>query len=307
MKPDLEMVQVRDDQSFKIWSHGYPFRTVRWHFHPEYELHLVTATQGNRYVGDHIGAFEVGDLVLVGPNLPHNWISDVRDGETVAERCLILQFTDEFITGCLALLPELRPLQGLLADSGRGVLFERRVTERVHPLMRELLTASGARRITLFMEVLEVLGRAERLSALSSAGFRPDPPAYRSTAINLALQHIGLNFTQDLNETALAKLTRQSPSAFSRSFRKHTGMTFVQYVNSLRIELACQHLSQADLSITDICYEVGFHNVSNFQPPVPRRQGHAALAFPKPPARRANARRGGVTIPSPNNPRQERP
>jgi len=82
--------------------------------------------------------------------------------------------------------------------------------------------------------------------------------------VNLVLQHIGRNFTRDLREADLAKLSRRSVSTFSRSFRKHTGMTFVQYVNSLRVELACQHLSQADLTITDICYAVGFNNVSNF-------------------------------------------
>ena len=264
MKPDLEMVQVRDDQSFKIWSHGYPFRTVRWHFHPEYELHLVTATEGDRYVGDHIGAFAPGDLVLVGPNLPHNWISNVPAGEVVAERCLVLQFTQEFITGCLAILPELRFLRQLLDNARRGLLFERCIADQVALLMRELLSATAGHRIVLLMKILDVVGTARRVTALSSASFCPDEPAYRSTAMNLILQHIGLNFTRQLSEAELAKLSRQSVSALSRSFRKHTGVTFVQYVNALRIELACQHLSQADLTITEICYEVGFQNVSNF-------------------------------------------
>ena len=286
VEPHLEMVQVRDDQSFKIWSHGYPFRTVRWHFHPEYELHLVTATQGDRYVGDHVGAFHPGDLVLVGPNLPHNWISDVRGGEAVDERCLVLQFTEEFITGCIALMPELRVLLPLLADARCGLLFPPGVAERVTPLMRALLGASAGRRVTLFMEIMDVLGQAERPAQLASISFRPDPPAYRSTAMNIALQHIGLNFTRDLGETDLAKLARQSVSTFSRSFRKHTGMTFVQYVNALRIELACQHLGQADLAITDICYEVGFRNVSNFN-----RQFLAAKGMP--PSRFRSLQRAG--------------
>ena len=264
MEPDLELVQVRDDQSFKIWSHGYPFRTVRWHFHPEYELHLVTATEGDRYVGDHIGPFRAGDLVFVGPNLPHNWISDIPEGESVEERCLVLQFTREFITACMATFPELRFAQPLLNEAFRGIRFDARVAERVGPLMRDLLEASGARRIAIFIGILDVLGHAEQRTPLASIGFQPNPSAYLSTTMNLVLQHIGRNFTGDLSETDLAKLSRQSVSTFSRSFRKHTGMTFVQYVNSLRIELACQHLSQADLTVTDICYAVGFNNVSNF-------------------------------------------
>ena len=264
LTPDLEVVQVRDDQSFKIWSHGYPFRTVRWHFHPEYELHLVTASEGNRYVGDHIGAFRTGDLVLVGPNLPHNWITDLPAGQTVEERSLILQFTEGFAGSCIAVFPELRFLRRTLEAAHRGLLFGPGVAIRVEPMMRELLDATEGRRVALLIAILDVLGHAPPPLPLASIGFRSDVPSYLSTTMNLVLQHIGRNFTRELGETELARLSRQSISTFSRSFRKHTGMTFVQYVNSLRIELACQHLSQTDLAITEICYEVGFGNVSNF-------------------------------------------
>ncbi len=264
MEPDLELVQVRYDQSFKIWSHGYPFRTVRWHFHPEYELHLVTSTTGVRYVGNHIGPFAAGDLVFIGPNLPHNWISDVPAGDTVAERCLVLQFTAEFVTACLATFPELRFLQRLLEDSQRGIRFSAEVAQRVEPLMRGLLTADGAQRITLLLSILDQIARDEQQVLLSGPGFQPDQAAYLSKTMNVVLQYIGRNLTSELNETALARLSRQSVSAFSRAFRKHTGMSFVQYVNSLRIELACQHLGQDEFTITDICYAVGFNNVSNF-------------------------------------------
>ena len=264
MEPDLELVQVRDDQSFKIWSHGYPYRTVRWHFHPEYELHLVTATEGHCYIGDHIGPFRTGDLVFVGPNLPHNWISDVPAGASVDERCLVLQFTDGFMAACLATFPELRFVEPLLRDAFRGVRFDPALSEQVRPLMAELLGAQGGRRIVLFVEILDLIGRCPARTPLASAGFRADPSGYMTTAMNTVLQHIGKNFTKDLNEAELAGLARQSISGFSRSFRKHTGVNFIQYVVSLRIELACQHLTQDDLSITEICYEVGFNNVSNF-------------------------------------------
>lgn len=151
MEPDLELVQVCDDQSFKIWAHGYPFRTVRWHFHPEYELHLVTNTNGDRSVGDHIGPFVAGGLVLFGPNLPHNSISDVPAGQTVEERCLVLQFSGAFMANCIRVMPELSLLQLTLQDAFRGVYFEARTAERVGPLMRFLPTAGNMRRIALFM------------------------------------------------------------------------------------------------------------------------------------------------------------
>lgn len=264
MKPDLELVQVRQDQSFKVWSHGYPYRTVRWHFHPEYEIHLVTSTSGNRYVGDHIGPFGVGDLVLVGPNLPHNWISDVAPGETVEERCLVLQFTEEFIVSCVTTFPELRFVERMLKSAEHGIKFGSALRERIEPLMRALLQAEGAKRITLFIEILDVLSHDAAHTQLASSNFRLDPSVYMSAAINSVLDHVGRNITRELSEADLARLNGQSVSSFCRSFRKHTGLTFVQYINAMRVELACQHLTQDDLTITEICYEIGFNNVSNF-------------------------------------------
>lgn len=265
VEPDLEVVQIRPGESFAAWSHGYPFRTVRWHFHPEYELHLVVATRGRYFVGDFIGEFEPGNLVLTGPNLPHNWVSHVPKNTTVPLRCRIVQFTEQFIAGMQAALPELSALQPLLEKSRRGVLFSAEVSSRVAPLMHELMDAKGVRRIELFLLILGQLCRGQRDEVLASANYLPDPSGYMSAGINKALAFLRGNLTQPFTEAELAAIAGQSTSAFSRSFRKHTGMSLVQYVKRLRINLACQILmSDEQAPITDICYEVGFNNLSNF-------------------------------------------
>lgn len=265
MEPDLEVVQIRPGESFAAWSHGYPFRTVRWHFHPEYELHLVVATRGRCFVGDFIGEFEPGNLILTGPNLPHNWVSDIPKGTTVPLRCRIVQFTEQFIGGLQAALPELAALQPLLEKSRRGVLFSEETSRQVAPCMRELMDARGVRRIELFLLIVGLLTRGHDARALASASYLPDPSGYMSAGINKALAFLRENLTQPFTEAELAGIAGQSTSAFSRTFRKHTGMSLVQYVKRLRINLACQILmSDEQAPITDICFEVGFNNLSNF-------------------------------------------
>ena len=76
-------------------EHGFPNPLVRWHYHEEYELHLIVASRGKVFVGDYIGQFEPGHLVLTGPRLPHNWIStEGVPAEGVALRDVVLQFPD---------------------------------------------------------------------------------------------------------------------------------------------------------------------------------------------------------------------
>jgi AraC-like DNA-binding protein len=264
LQPDLELVAVPRDESFKVWSHGYPYRTVRWHFHPEYEIQVITSTTGKYFVGDFIGSFEPGNLVMTGPNLPHNWVSNVPHGERVDERCLILQFDAEVIAQAIKAFPELKRVECLLDASRWGVLFTPKTGAAAEPIMREMLGAQGMRRITLFLALLDLLVQGTEQVKLASAAYRADPSHYAETRINHVLSYIGKNLSQELRETELAELAGQSASAFSRYFRRHTGVPFVQYVNRLRINLACQLLMSGELSITDICYQVGFNNLSNF-------------------------------------------
>ncbi len=286
--PDLELVEVPRNGSFKVWSHGYPFRTVRWHFHPECEIHLITATTGRAFVGDHIGTFEPGNLVLTGPNLPHNWISDVPAGTTVGERCLVLQFTAEFASGMAALFPEMAFLGALVAEAARGVEFAPDTGFAARPIMEELLTAAGSRRLELLFALLGLLQADARRRPLASAGYRP-APVDASQPLNHVLAHIGRNLGHDLRETDLAALSGYSPSAFCRAFQRHTGMTFVSYVNSLRISRACELLIGSERRIIDICFEVGFSNLSNFN-----RQFLAQKAMP--PSAFRNHHRGQAAL-----------
>jgi AraC-like DNA-binding protein len=263
-QPDLEWVAVPRDESYKIWSHGYPYRTVRWHYHPEYEIHLITSTSGSYFVGDYIGSFEPGNLVMTGTNLPHNWVSNVPEGSRIDERCLVLQFDADFVTRAIEVFPEFKNVKFLLDASSRGLLFSPKLGAAAEPIMREMLAARGLRRVTLFITLLDLLMQNVERVALSSATYRADPERYAESRINLMLSYIAKNLSRELRETELAEIAGQSASAFSRYFRRHTGVPFVQYVNRLRINLACQLLTSGELTITDICYRVGFNNLSNF-------------------------------------------
>ena len=274
MKPDLELVQIGRAESFKAWEHGVPFRTVRWHFHPEFELHHVVATQGRYFVGDFIGGFGPGNLVLTGPNLPHNWVSHLPAGAEVPLRGRVLQFSEPFIRDASRLLPELACVQPVLELSRRGALFPPETAARVGPMMADLIRSSDVRRLELFMAILGALCRAPDVRPLTSESYHPDPSGFMATGINEAIAHISDHLTEPFSETDLAAISRLSPSGFSRSFKRHTGMALSQYVNRLRINLASQLLmSEGGMSITEVCFASGFTNLSNFNRQFLRQKG----------------------------------
>ncbi|SNY92942.1 Helix-turn-helix domain-containing protein [Cohaesibacter sp. ES.047] len=265
MQPDLELVHIRKDESFAAWQHGYPFRTVRWHYHPEYEIHLVVSTTGKFYIGDHIGHFAPGQLVMTGPYLPQNWISNIPKDKFERRRSQVIQFPESFIEATLEVVPEMDAFRTLLSRSRRGLLFDNETGKALEPIMSELMDARGIKRIALFCEVVDRLVHAPEPQILASLNFQIEMGSAEDTGVNRAIHYLRENLTSPITEAELAELTGQSASSFSRSFKRHTGMTLVRYKNQLRIDLACHMLlTDPDTRVADICFEVGFANLSNF-------------------------------------------
>lgn len=264
MSPDLELVHTRQDESFRAWVHDYPHTVAKWHFHPEYEVHVITASSGKFFVGDFIGDFGPGNLVLTGPNLPHNWVSNLGADEHVGARDLVLQFSRPFADRMLGAIPELSPLQDLLEGAARGLQFPDALGRSLIPLMQDLAQASGARRVVLMMSVLEQLASSRERRPLAGPGYDLDAQRHMSSTINQVLSCIRQNLGGNLRESDVAELAGMSVSSFTRFFKRHTGCTFIQYQNGLRLNEACELLMCTELSVTEVCYRVGFNNHSNF-------------------------------------------
>lgn len=265
MKPDLELVQICHGQSFTAWEHGLPYHTVRWHFHPECEIHYVVTTTGRYFVGDFIGEFGPGNLVMTGPNLPHNWVSSVEPGTIIPLRNRVVQFPERFLTDIINVFPELAEFGRILGLSRRGALFSAKTSAKAGPLFAELMNARGGRRAVLFTDLLATLAEDRQVKSLASTSYHPDPSGFMSAGVNKALAFINDNLLRQFSEADLAECADLSTTAFSRSFKRHTGLGVVQYINRLRINLACQLLmNEPDMNVTEICFATGFNNLSNF-------------------------------------------
>ena len=244
--------------------HDYPHTVAKWHFHPEYEVHVITASTGKFFVGDFIGDFAPGNLVLTGPNLPHNWVSNLGAGHSVASRDLVLQFSRPFVDRLLGAIAELAPLQMLLDGAARGLQFPDALGLVITPAMQELAVAQGARRVVLMLTVLEQLASCEERRLLAGPGYDVNAQRHMSSTINQVLSYIRQNLGSNLRETDVAELAGMGVSSFTRFFKRHTGCTFIQYQNGLRLNEACELLMCTELSVTEVCYRVGFNNLSNF-------------------------------------------
>lgn len=262
--PDFELIVGQPRQSFRWTVHDHPYPFAKWHYHPEYELHLIQKTSGKMFVGDYIGNFEPGNLVLTGPNLPHNWVSDNVVGLTIRDRDMLIQFSDETVRDMMRVAPELEEVEPLLDDARFGIEFHGEAARFGAQVLQRIGTAGPARRMLYFLELLDELNRTREKTILSSRNYAPTLDHAVSDTISRAIDFLIGKLGEEIRLSDVAHHCGMSDAAFSRFFKKNTGHGFVRYVNRMRVNRACVLLTQQDRPVTEICYDTGFNNLSNF-------------------------------------------
>lgn len=244
-------------------EHGAPNQLIRWHYHEEYELHLIVETTGKVFVGDYIGRFEPGHLVLTGPRLPHNWISSELPEQGVPVRDMALQFSDEPLRQASTHLPELCEALPLLERAKHGIEFMG-MSEQAYERIMKIRQSAGLQRFSEFVALLSLLTRHQDYRLLSNVQLQSFDDDVSLRQISEVVDYITANYANQFALIDIAKRVGMSESRFSRYFRRATGNTFTDFVNRLRVNRACQLLMETDQYVSTICYNVGFNNIANF-------------------------------------------
>lgn len=248
------------------YVHGTPSRLERWHYHDEYELQLVVRTSGRIYVGNHLGAFEPGSIVLINPRVPHNLLSLDAPAAGVVERSIVIHFAKDLMHKAAVLFADLRDAVSLLERDRCGVEFLNADGD-LHQRFRRVQNTAGFARFCALAELLQCLSQWPEFRSFSSASM-PDATSRRKAVVDSRVERVReLVYRSYADRLSLAKAgdcAGVGGQAFSRLFRRATGSTYTDFLISVRVAKACELLSRSDAQVSSICYLVGFNNISNF-------------------------------------------
>jgi AraC-like DNA-binding protein len=261
MKASFEDIQSKKkDQSFLAYSFSTKQFKFKWHYHPEYELTLITRGSGKRFVGDSYQDFTSGDLVLIGTNLPHTWVSELTDSRLSS--AVVIQFSCNLIEPLLA-LSEFQSIKKMLSLANRGLHFSTKQSGGLITKISKLTEKSGVEKISFLLMVLSELAE-QKTAFLSSAKFEPAIGGKNEKRINTVCEYIQKNSTKKFTLGQIAQLIHLSESAFCKFFKRLTGKTFSDYVNEVRIGHACQMLIETDKPIAEVAWGTGFESLTYF-------------------------------------------
>lgn len=265
MKPVLERLQPLPGASWAMLNRRLddeiPFQ---WHHHPELELTLTLNSRGQRFIGDHIGNYDDGDLVLIGPNIPHSWSSTEKIDQSGPHVALVMWFRPEWVHTLAHTLVELRTVAAIVERAATGLKFSRACAEQARPIIEHLFTRPADERLLSLMQVLNFLAHDDGAELLASPKSLPMSAGADRTRIDRVLDHIHLNYASGLSLSELADVAALSPSGLHRLFRRHTQLSITDYIMRLKIGEACAMLSGTARPIAHIAEAVGYTSLANF-------------------------------------------
>lgn len=261
---DLEPITA----AFTVKELIEPHFDPTWHFHPHYQLFLVEEGTGTRFIGDSIKPFGPGDLVFLGPNLPHLWRSDnlYFDRESgLITKGIVVYFTGDFLGPDFFEKQEMTPLRQLLDHARRGLEWTGPTRNRAASALLDVATQPVTfKRVLSLLTLLNELSHAADYQYLTNPGYVNTVKATETNRMQIVHDYVLNHFPDDLSLDTIADLAGMTSPAFCRYFKSRTNKTFSEFVSEVRIGHACKLLINGKLTVTQISFESGFRTLSNF-------------------------------------------
>jgi len=255
----LEKVEFEPGKSFKLFSPRLR-NTFLWHYHPEIELVYVEADAGIRHVGSHISGYTQSDLVFIGSNIPHlNFDYRLRNDY----HQVVIQLREDFLGSAITLAPEFSTIQQLFKKASSGVAFGADTKALVVEKLKQLNQLNSFQQLMGLIGIFQILANAKDFELLNDDDMSIQFFLKDKIRMGAIYEYIDANYNRKPDVNVVAEKVHLTTPAFCRYFKRQTNMTFTDFVNQYRIDMAKNHLMQ-DKNITETCYAVGFESLSYF-------------------------------------------
>jgi AraC-like DNA-binding protein len=273
-----EITPLTQNDCFTIFSRVKKEFSFPLHYHDEFELNfIVNAGGAKRIVGDHIEVIEDAELVLIGPNLYHSWFTHQCKSEDIRE--ITIQWHKDLLGEKFLCRNQLNFIRSMFERAHRGISFSKETIQGISPRIRSLNEKSGFDSVLELMSILHDLSISRNTRTLSNATFCNEQFSANSRRIEKAFQYMNGNFDRPVTLSEVAKLVNMTEVSFSRFIKKRTGNTFIDTLNEIRLGHASRKLIDTTHSISEISYNCGFNNISNFNRIFKKKKGCTPKEF----------------------------
>lgn len=275
-----EITQLSEKDCFHIVERHKTEFTYPLHRHKEFELNFIEHGAGvRRIVGDSVEEIGEYELVLVGSEgLEHVWEQGSCNSKDIRE--ITIQFSHDLLSSDLLSKSQFASIRKMLALAEHGLAFPVSAIMKVYSALDTLaMEQEKFVQFLKFLYILYELSLADDVKVLASSSFAHTSRNKESRRVQKVKQYINDHYSEPLRLNDLAALAGMSPVAFSRFFRVRTNRTLSDYIADIRLGFAARMLVDTTRNISEICYECGFNNLSNFNRMFKAKRGSTPREF----------------------------
>lgn len=252
------------EEAIKVQVDDMPHLYNHLHQHPEIQLTVIKESHGTLIAGDYVGPFHAGDVFVIGNNQPHVFRNDEKFFKKKSKAIAITIFFDEATLGeKFWQLQETRSLEQFFRNSAGGFRFSGKKKRSLAEKLISITNADGIERLIIFLEIIKELDNRKEMQPLSKPLIQRNIKTYDGNRLNKILEFTFKEFQRTITLNEVSSLANLTPEAFCKYFKTRTRKTYVGFLNEIRINHACRLLTE-ERSVSDICYDSGFTNLSNF-------------------------------------------
>ncbi|WP_425236881.1 AraC family transcriptional regulator [Ulvibacterium sp.] len=274
MKPILEPIHLDQQRTITGFCFAKKNFETPWHFHPQHELTYIEESVGTKFIGDYVGPYEPGELVLIRSNLPHCWKNQVQ--QNGQSKSVVAQWDK----GIFARIPELDPIFKMLRTASKGIIFDKKEIAPLIAPFQELPQLKGQELYIRLLTLLAALSKC-KYETLSEASFTDDIPTEYGSRMAKVHDFVSTHFNRKIYLKELAGLVNMSEQSFSRFFSKMMGRPFFTFLNEYRINMAARMLLDTDHSISQIGFACGYESLPFFYRQFKKIMGSSPLVYQK--------------------------
>lgn len=261
INPNFKDSLLKPEETLRAFLKKQEAVQTSFHYHAAYEMNFVIKGLGTRHIGNSTEEFEEGDLILLGPNIPHCWRNNNERQYPYAS--LVIHWKDNFMGSGWGKILEFENIHRLLSLSNKGIKFDKYIAKEIKHRQSELLMLPPFEKLMLLMQLLNALAQANEFQTLNDKE-QPLNCNANYSRIDMVYRFIKEQYAEKISLAQIAALVNMSEGAFSRFFSQTTGKPFFSFLNEYRIKMACKFLTETDMNADETGYACGYESVQFF-------------------------------------------
>lgn len=237
-----------------------PKDQIGLHKQGSWELSYIVRGEGIRTIGDAKERFQAGEIVLVVPDMQHQWCfntpTDSKDGMI---EIITITFSPALLSNLSSMFEEMEEMVLWYNELDESILLPKESNQTIKAIIWKMLQQDDCERLLSLLSLLVLIWKSDRKRQVGHFQIDRD-----TEIVNKVVTFLHCNFKRQITIKQIAAYVGMNGASLCSLFKRKKQTTIMQYLLNYRMMMVKESLRRDNTSISQVCYECGFRDVPYF-------------------------------------------